>query len=242
MSDKMLEKIYGSTLYKASKNKDAIKSALENPVNMELVQQLREYLDDDVRRQLTQKPIEFDEPGMFSGDIEGDDFEPDEGFDDGGDSNTSSPSPSPRPASFTSKADHFEDLKDFEESGDTPAPISEDSSSDDAKPAAETDTSSVESSTMIQTKLDLDALQGTLNAREDTAGVSYILQKDDELWIHYNDKTNLNNVMETVITLIRDLGYDNLNFNRLARSANAIVFEIVVTNINNYTMASKEEK
>ena len=230
----MLEKIYASTLFKASKNKDAIKSALEDPINMELVQQLREYLDDDVKEQLTSKPLDFDAPGMFSDDVEDVpevDDEVKEEFHSTG---------SARPASFTSKSDHFEDLEDFENSeGGEDFTETSDTKIEETPEPEET---SVESSTMIQKKLNLEELQGTLNSREDTAGVSYILQKDDELWIHYNDKTNLNNVMEAVITLFRDLGYDNLTFNRLARSANAIVFEIVVTNINNYTMTKEDNK
>ena len=38
---------------------------------------------------------------------------------------------------------------------------------------------------------------------------------------------NLNNVMGSVIELVSALGYANLEFNRLARSDNAIVFQIV---------------
>lgn len=237
MMDSMLEKIYGSTLFKASKNQDAIRSALENPVNMELVQQLREYLDDDVRRKLVEKPVEFDTEGMFSEDVVDDDNESDE--EDSREPSAGAPRVSP--ASFSSKSDHLDDLKEFEDAGDTPSSVEDDNSTEDTKPQPAENDSSVESATMIQPKLDLNALQGTLNSREDTAGVSYLLQKDNELWIHYNDSINLNNTMEAVITLIRDLGYDNLTFNRLARSANAIVFEIVMTTVNNYSMSSKEE-
>ena len=240
MANTMLEKIYGSTLFKASTNKDAIKSALNNPMNMELVQQLREYLDDDTLERLNSSEPEFDAPGMFSDDVVDDtETTEDAEADNAKPAPTSAPShSSANPATFTTKEDHMDDLKEFENSEDT-VPASEPKSEDGPKPP---ESDSVESSTIIQKKLDLEALQGTLNAREDTAGVSYILQKDDELWIHYNDSINLNNVMEAVITLVRDLGYDNLVFNRLARSANAVVFEIVITNINNYTMTTQEEK
>ena len=44
--------------------------------------------------------------------------------------------------------------------------------------------------------------------------------------IHYNDSINLNNVMEPVISLLSNAGYSYLQFNRLARTENAIVFMI----------------
>lgn len=232
----MLDKIYASTLYKASKNKAAIKSALKDPINAELVHQLREYLDDDVREKLEKPSYEFNTPGMFSEDNVDVDF--DEMTEDNEESAKSPRGGSIKPATFTSKSDHMDDLEDFESDKDSEEPVPATAPVDTESDSEE---ASVESATIIQNKLDLESMQGTLNSREDTAGVSYILQKDDELWIHYNDSVNLNNVMENVVRLFRDLGYDNLTFNRLARSANAIVFEIVITNINNYTMAKDDE-
>jgi hypothetical protein len=237
----MLDKIYASTLFKASKNKAAIRSALQSPVNAELVQQLRSYLDDEVVEELTAVPEEVEDTENIT--------EVDQQLDDTSSDNEETAEPeavaetpstksTSKPATFTSKSDHMNDLKEFENNMNEEPAQSAESKTDVEEVASE---NSVESSVMIQNKLDLEALQGTLNAREDTAGVSYILQKDDELWIHYNDSVNLNNVMENVIMLLRDLCYDNLVFNRLARSANAVVFEIVVTNINNYSMAKQEK-
>lgn len=78
----------------------------------------------------------------------------------------------------------------------------------------------------------VDEIYGTLNGREETKGVSRIMVKEDntELWIHYEDSVNLNNVMSNVILVLNSCGYYYLQFNRLARSENAIVFEISLPN------------
>ena len=73
-------------------------------------------------------------------------------------------------------------------------------------------------------------VKGTLNARQDTAGVNRVQIKNDELWIYYNDDINLNNVMANVIGLLSISGYKYFEFNRLARTDNAIVFTISVEN------------
>ena len=52
-----------------------------------------------------------------------------------------------------------------------------------------------------------------------------------ELWIHYNDSINLNNVMEPVIAVLNAANYFKLDFNRLARTENAIVFSITVASV-----------
>jgi hypothetical protein len=73
---------------------------------------------------------------------------------------------------------------------------------------------------------DATVIKGTLNAREDTSGVSRIEVKDSELWIYYNDDSNLNDKMVEVISVLNSTGYTYLKFNRLARSNNAIVFDV----------------
>ena len=51
---------------------------------------------------------------------------------------------------------------------------------------------------------------------------------DHELWIYYNDDSNLNDKMIEVISVLNSTGYTYLKFNRLARSNNAIVFDILL--------------
>ena len=81
----------------------------------------------------------------------------------------------------------------------------------------------------------LDTVQGQLNAFEDTCGVIRTKQVGDELWIYFNDKKNLNNLMEAVIDRLGAAGFYQLEFNRLARTDNAIVFQIanISTVVNN---------
>ena len=78
---------------------------------------------------------------------------------------------------------------------------------------------------------DIEEIPGTLNLDESTAGVrTATIKSDNELWIYYNDSINLNNIMTDVINKLNSTGYRYLEFNRLARSDNAIVFEIQPVN------------
>lgn len=74
-------------------------------------------------------------------------------------------------------------------------------------------------------EVDPKSIQDSLDSSNDTSGVSRVVLKDNELWIHYNDKINLNNVMESVIYSMSEM-YPDMEFNRLARTENAIVFII----------------
>ena len=76
--------------------------------------------------------------------------------------------------------------------------------------------------------LEVKDIKGTLNSIASTCGVSRVSVKDDkEVWIHYNDNVNLNDVMVDVIEYMNKYGYTYLEFNRLARSENAVVFVII---------------
>lgn len=76
--------------------------------------------------------------------------------------------------------------------------------------------------------LEVESIKGTLNAKDNTSGVSRVGVKDDkEVWIYYNDSVNLNDVMVPVIEQMNASGYTYLEFNRLARSDNAVVFVVL---------------
>ena len=66
------------------------------------------------------------------------------------------------------------------------------------------------------------------------------LKKKHELWIYYNDNTNLNNVMQSVIDVVNALALKLLSFSRLARSDNAMVFDIIPTNSQDVEPLSHE--
>lgn len=81
--------------------------------------------------------------------------------------------------------------------------------------------------------LEVKDIKGILNAQDTTTGVSRVSVKNDtEVWVHYNDNVNLNDVMIPAIELINQSGYTYMEFNRLARSENAIVFVIIKKDTN----------
>lgn len=141
---------------------------------------------------------------------------------------TSKPSPSAAPST---------DGQESEPASNEPAEVPE------QKPEADTGSDAVEESTSVNASsgtslprtdvtdhmhLEVQDIKGILNSREDTAGVSRVSTKDDkEVWIYYNDNVNLNDVMVQVIEELNRPGYTYLEFNRLARSDNAIVFVII---------------
>lgn len=74
----------------------------------------------------------------------------------------------------------------------------------------------------------VESIKGTLNSQQLTCGVTRVAVKNDEVWCYYNDSVNLNEVMVEAIDLVSKAGYRYLEFNRLARSDNAIVFVISI--------------
>ena len=173
----MYDIIYSSKLYKNSKYKDNIKSAVENPVNLELVQQLNDYIEDDSEESFDVKFSDLTDDNEVDFSLE-DDFDIDERFSDDEDSMDES----------DSDEDSLSDDSDFEEK-----------------------------------EFDITEIKDSLNEDSNCNGVVRISDDNDELWIHYNDKTNLNNIMEDVIEFMSE-NYEGYEFNRLARTENAIVF------------------
>ena len=232
-----LQRIYSSKLYVTSTRKDKIHAAMEDPINVELVQQLEEYLNDDSLRELKQAKAEVKqaeeaaETASQSGGAAADSGRPSIPPSGGGGASHSSFTGSP--------------IDDFGEDDLADIDIPEDMGGGDEAPAAEAEApvadEVVESVTQEGKKItaaciiwttlddvvaDCDTIKGTLNAREDTTGVNRLEVKDHELWIYYNDDSNLNDKMIEVIGVLNSTGYTYLKFNRLARSNNAIVFDI----------------
>lgn len=86
---------------------------------------------------------------------------------------------------------------------------------------------------------EVESIKGTLNSQQLTCGVTRVAVKDDEVWCYYNDSVNLNEVMVEAIDLISKAGYSYLEFNRLARSDNAIVF-VIIKNDTARTLAPEQ--
>lgn len=230
-----LQRIYSSKLYRTSRRKDQIRAAIESPeaLNVELVQQLEDYLSDDAKAELHQAQNEVQQ-------------EQEAVAQESNAPETSAPSGSSAPShsgggaphsSFTGDimSDFGEDeLADIEAPEDAaPTPDTEDQPDEVVESVTQEGKPITSATTIIWTTLDdvvddCETIKGTLNAREDTSGVTRLEVKDNELWIYYNDDSNLNDKMIEVISVLNSTGYTYLKFNRLARSNNAIVFDITL--------------
>ena len=197
--------IYASKVFQCSKRQAEIRNKIESSGNIELLQQLIGDLDEEFQTVNTVAPELNDQKDTKESDSNQ--------TDDSVETNEPTKSPSVgQPVSFTPSSEKEEP----DDNSDSEAPDQEPEDKVQ-EPVAE--------STKIHV-IPLDEIKGTLNHIADTAGVSRIEMKDHELWIFYNDEVNLNNIMTEVIELLNNTGYTYLSFNRLARSNNAIVFEI----------------
>jgi hypothetical protein len=250
-----MKSIYASKLFKTSKRKDRIKAAVMAPSNLGLVQQLAEDLDDEYKEELLEeqsKDKTSDSEDQSKENNEFDNFIVDEDVDPENDlvtmndiGRSSGVHKSSKPSSPKSHEDHDDDSEHKEEKSksDNPKPDKPKTDTSDLIPEspANEKPKPTESSTHVDQKenikasflSELNVLKDTLNSRQDTAGVTRIAQKEKELWIYYNDDVNLNDIMVDVIECIMKLDFNMIEFNRLARSDNAIVFVITVQTSNN---------
>lgn len=216
-------------MYRSSKHKNKIKAALSNPINSELVIQLKQYLDEDDIIDSDEINDSSDNPSEESKHTKSDEKTV---------STKSNYHHAPVGAPSKSLTDEYkdaedlfdEDLDDSEEKPEDDNKIPEestqkdDNSSEDIENGTQLNGDTIQSSTSISSMP--EEIKGLINSRQDTCGVNRVLCKDCELWIYYEDKINLNTVMGPVIELINAANYTYLDFNRLARSDNAMVFQV----------------
>lgn len=222
--------IMASKIFMSSRDKAGIIAAINDPVNKELVTQLAEYVDEEYEDLLVQAPDPAEDTDTEVMD--------EQGMEDTVPENTE-PNDSPRPTPLSVK--HGDALQDLDESMPPPDNMDDavpdepsEAVTDDATAATKVGGTSITADTSITPKESSVALagiageiKGSLNARNDTSGVVRVLvKKDEEVWVYYADSINLNVVMEPVIRVLSSMGYYYLNFNRLARTDNAIVFLI----------------
>lgn len=210
------DRVTQSFVYRSSTRQSSILAAVSDPVNTELVTQLVRYLDDEYTQpvkhtsEANPEPMDTSEPNVS--DIDNMDM-----MSDG---------PGPNNMSLASM---FGD--DMQESEPAPDPEIEPDAEPDVEFGTEvqpepeiTPEPEVQSSVSIES---LDRIAANivteLNQTVSTSGVRASSIKEDELWIYYNDAVNLDNLMEPVIASVQ---MHNLEFNRLARSRNAIVFTL----------------
>lgn len=229
-----LSRIYSSKLYLTSPRKDKIKAAMENSLNSPLVQQLSDYLDDKDKEILydivEEKEAKENPAPELDIDSEVNESLPDE-------DNVFSPSYSGGGGSFGG-GDFGGDFEgEAGEGGEGDEPNIFDIPEGEEPPADDLPDDAVEESTAIYGEVkactnienvaaDIDVIKGTLNSREDTAGVQRINIDEKELWIYYKDEVNIGDIMVNVIEALNGTNYTYLSFSRLARSNNAIVFDI----------------
>lgn len=230
-----LQRIYSSKLYVTSTRKDRIHAAMQDPINAELVQQIEDYLDDDAKQELAVAEAQ-NNPNAPT-----DQATPSGDGDFGAAPSTGGGPSGSAPSHSSFSGDIFQDfgddeLADVEPMDDAEAPA-EDTDVPDAPETVESVTKEGEAitgSTSIESMAfslasEVPIIKGTLNAMEQTAGVSRIELKPEELWIYYEDKVNIGDIMVDVIETLNGANYTYLSFSRLARSNNAIVFDVLMS-------------
>lgn len=217
--------IYNCKMFRCSPRKDFIISAMQNPVNHELVQQLRDYIDVDQPDEMVKDNNNANRNPETSQQVDTANEQLPAGFERG---------------SFLARTpglvvDEIEDVPDPSDDMDanydqgatndsSQAEETEEADDIEAKPEHE---EVQESTKVVADTLIPEHIKGTLNIDDATAGVSRAVIKDKELWLYYNDSINLNNVMTEVLDKVNSANFSTLSFSRLARSDNAIVFDIL---------------
>lgn len=234
-----MKAIYASKLYKSktAAGRANIQSALENPINTELVLQIEEYIGDEYKDLL-----DLPEKGTRSVKKVEDDV-----------SRSAShrgiiPPTSPHIINSTPREEDIEEgiEEDAEDEIDVDSEIVEEEDTSGLNSATNADGPTITAQTVLNTSTTVEGLQltgladelkGTLNLREDTCGVIRVALKDNEIWIYYNDNINLNTIMTPVIEILNAASYSYLEFNRLARTDNAIVFTINIIDSQNQVVS-----
>lgn len=248
-----MEAIFSSKLYRTSTRKAKIAAALADPINLELVQQLDSYLTSPEEVQDALDEPATSEAPVVDKQVDVPDDAPVDSTPTTEPTESTPPSTSHVSDTNTTPKDVSTEINDESTEGDVKhadnnkfekfhEPAKSDESDEDEPSSGETSkveestkieggttlyTSSINDSCCDELRVDIPAIKGTLDVREDTHGVSRILIKENELWIHYQDSVNLNSIMEPVIYVLNAAGFTRFEFNRLARSSNAIVFDIL---------------
>lgn len=235
-----MKAITSNKLFLASSKsrQDRILAALKNPINTELVQQLRSYLDDEY---LTPQNLNPNDKSDDSNEIVNEPQNSNKNSNNVEDKHSSVKRNGSNISHISDEYEFNKDLEDEDTVLDKPDGNSDDSSENDTDKDSKVTSSTILSSTCLDDKLQtvVEEIKGLLNSRNDTQYVNRIIKKDNELWIYYEDKVNLNNVMGSVIELLNASGYTYLEFNRLARTDNAIVFQIDNIDTENVIKPSK---
>lgn len=207
-------------MFRSSSRKNHIKANIANPINVELVQQIQDLTDDSEdtvekvnpsenksERKILKGPSSSPSGGSYSTSLshgsepsEDDIFIPDETDNNG------------------NKDENFDDSDSLDTSDES---VDEDTSDENVE-------SSEDITAVVEDELDINQLKSILNESSSlTYGVSRISERNNEVWVYYNDDVNLNPMLSDIIYAVESSKFKNLEFNRIARSDNAVVFEKV---------------
>lgn len=215
--------IYSSKLYRSSNRKEKIRANMSNPINVELVQQLESYSDDEDKKRnihnITKRPSDSDRTN------------------DSDKIQTKNESVT-KHADFHDDTESIEKAEDVNNNGIIDETLEKDVNYDpDTEDSLDTSTSEdsndlnkdeVTESTHLESQcdtVDQSYLKSFLNSNKKTSGVVRISSTADECWVYYNDNVNLNTIIDDVIDSVTN-SYSSFIFNRLARKYNAVVFTI----------------
>lgn len=207
--------ITNSKVFAGSSNKEAILAASKSPINQELMRQVASYLSEDTIEELQSMEPEVE--------VEDVDVGVEEGRDEARSSDVAAPGPSHVSHSAPSgdSGSLTEEMGDLSDAG-VPDAMDDVDVTEVKEETTDAPTEEVESAESISI-YDYNDLVDKLNSDESTAGVRRISDNNNEIWIYYSDDINLNNIMDPVIECVSKCCPD-ADFNRLARSKNAIVF------------------
>lgn len=208
-------------MFRSSSRKDHIRANIANPINVELVQQIQDLTDDEDKISNSPSSEESSANTRDRKILKGPASSPSGG----------SYSPSFDDSSEPSDDDIF--IPDEENTDDTLGDSNEENESlDNEDVSDDTSDEEVESSeaitAVVEDESDINQLKSILNEGSSlTYGVSRISERKNEVWIYYNDDVNLNPMLSDIIYTVESSKFKNLEFNRIARSDNAVVFEKV---------------
>lgn len=228
----MIVAIKASKMFNSSTRKQKILSAIQDPINVELVQQLDKYIPDVFPKETE---LDLNKGKEHSKNTDSTSSEHKSSSHRSPSVSHSSGSPMNFHSAEVGNSSEVENDSQSVEDGDTSSSQpSDDSAIEDVTPNSSSaiHRKQVKGHKQYDIMLgDVQVLLGTLNSRDDTAGVTRVTietnesSSSKELWIYYEDSVNLNNVMTLVIDLV-SRSYSQFVFNRLARSNNAIVFDV----------------
>ena len=228
--------IVSSKLFSGSADRTKILSALANPLNSELLQQSAEDIKEPVKEIV---PEETNDNGASESKLaKGKKGNVTKKSGKGGVKSITS---EPKPVTFKKRSDESSDTDDS--SDDIPETsdkvnveelLFESNEKEKEENSERVITNSIEASSNIEyVSVNAGVIKDTLNNYADTKGVVSVAVKEEnspEMWLYYDDETNLNDTIYAVVSLFNSSGYNMIKFNRLARSNNAIVFDILNVN------------